>query len=274
MRELIERLRDEDVVLSAAGLAFYALVSVAPLVVLSLRLATLLVGDDAVRRAGDELARLAPGKLGIDKAFTSVAEAGTGIGFTAALIALWPASAYGAGLVRAFDRLTGADRQAPGLRGRLLSLVVLGVLPVFVLATLGLVALAPRFLGRGVLPTIGGWLLGVTAAFAMLTAFHALVYRVFAPKRPNPRRLLEGAVTAAAGVTLLSLAYAAYLQLAADFGSRYITSGLAAVVLLAVWLYLANGLLLVGYRGVVAPAPRKGAKGPARKSSKRSRGVA
>jgi len=74
---------------------------------------------------------------------------------------------------------------------------------------------------------------------------------------------------AAVGVTVLSLVYAAYLRFGADFGSRYVSSGLAAVVLLAVWLFLANGLLLVGYYGVVAP--RKGPKGPARKSSSRSR---
>lgn len=258
-------------VLSAAGLAFYALVSVAPLVVLSLRLAALVVGDDAVRRTGDELARLAPEKLGIDKMFGAVAQAGTGIGFTAALTALWPASAYGSGLVRAFDRLTGAKRQNKGLRGRLLSLSLLGVLPVLVLVTLGVIAVAPRVLGEGTAAAVVGWVLGVVIAFAMLTGLHALIYRVFAPRPPKGRDLLQGAVLASVGVTVLSLAYAGYLRFGADFGSRYVTSGLAAVVLLAVWLFLANGLLLVGYRGVVEP--RKGAKGPSSKSSSKSRGV-
>lgn len=257
--------------LSAAGLAFYALVSVAPLVVLSIRVASLLVGDDAVRRAGDELARLAPEKLGIDKAFGTVAAAGTGIGFTAALAALWPASAYGSGLVRAFDRLTGTKRSNQGLRGRLLALSLLGVMPVFVLLTLGVVAVAPRVLGEGAAEAVGGWSIGVVVAFLMLTAFHALVYRVFAPRPPKRRDLLEGAMVAALGVTVLSLVYAGYLQFGADFAGRYVTSGLAAVVLLAVWLFLANGLLLVGYCGVVEP--RKGAKGPSAKSSSRSRGV-
>lgn len=253
--------------LAAAGLAFYALVSPAPLVVLSLRIAALLVGDVAVRRAGDELARLSPEKLGVDKAFGAVAAAGTGIGFTAALTAVWPASAYGSGLVRAFDRLTGTKRSNQGVRGRLLSLSLLGVMPVFVLVTLGVIAVAPRVLGEGAAAAVGGWALGVVVAFGMLTALHALIYRVFAPRPPTRRDLVEGAVVASLGVTVLSLAFAGYLRFGADFAGRYVTSGLAAVVLLAVWLFLANGLLLVGYCGVVEP--RKGAKGPSAKPSRR-----
>lgn len=267
----MDRLRQEDVTLSAAGLAFYALVSVAPLVVVSIRVAGLVVGDDAVRRAGDELARMAPEKLGVDKAFGAVAAAGTGIGLTAALAALWPASAYGSGLVRAFDRLTGTKRPNQGLRGRLLSLSLLGVLPVFVLLTLGFIAVAPRMLGKGAAAAIGGWALGVAIALAMLTALHALIYRVFAPRPPERGDLWKGASVTAVGVTALSLVYAGYLRFGADFSSRYVSSGLAAVVLLAVWLFLANGLLLVGYCGVVEP--RKGARGPSAKSSNKSRGV-
>jgi hypothetical protein len=36
--------------------------------------------------------------------------------------------------------------------------------------------------------------------------------------------------------------------LGTDFEHRYATSGLAAVVLLGVWLFLTNALILVGYQ--------------------------
>lgn len=250
-RHLVERLRQDDVLMLAAGLAFYALVSLAPLLVLSLRLATLIAGEDAMRRAGDALAGVAPDKLGVDKAFTAVARAGAGIGPTAVLAALWPATAYGAGLIRAFDRMTGSHRPLRGLRGRALALLLVGLLPAFVLTTLGAVAVAPRVLGDGLVAELAGWLLGLALALGMLTAFHAVVYRVFAPDDPAAPAVLKGALLSAAAVTVLSLVYGLYLRFGADFGARYITSGVAAVVLLAVWLFLANALLLVGYRAAV-----------------------
>lgn len=251
VRDVVDRLREEDVLMLAAGLAFYALVSVAPLLVLSLRLAALVVGEDAMRRAGDTLAGVMPEKLGVDRAFTAMTRAGTGIGPTAVLAALWPATAYGAGLVRAFDRLTGCRREMKGLRGRALALLLLGVFPLFVLTTLGAVAVGPRVLGEGPAAEVGGWLIGLVLGMGMLTLFHALVYRVFAPDRPATPAVLKGALLSATAVTALSLVYALYLRFGADFEARYVTSGVAAVVLLAIWLFLANALLLVGYRAAV-----------------------
>ena len=37
------------------------------------------------------------------------------------------------------------------------------------------------------------------------------------------------------------------MNLGTDFEQRYVTSGLAAIDPLAVWLFLANALILVGY---------------------------
>ncbi len=82
---------EEDILMLAAGLAFYALVSVAPLVVVALWVTSVLVGDDAVQGTGEELGRLAPAKLGVDKAFVQVARAGSQIGVWAVVAALWPA---------------------------------------------------------------------------------------------------------------------------------------------------------------------------------------
>ena len=58
---------------------------------------------------------------------------------------------------------------------------------------------------------------------------------------------MRGALTAAVAIALLSLAYVVYLRVGADFARRYASSSLAAVILLAFWLYLANAMVLVGY---------------------------
>lgn len=235
---VVDRLRDEDILLTSAGLAFYALVSVAPLVVISLHITGLLVGDDAVRRTAEELARLAPKKLGVDRAFVAVAEAGAGTGTWALVAAAWPATAYGAGLTRAFDRLSGKPRRLQGLRGRAFAFLLLGVLPLFALLGLAVVATGRRPLGL---------LAGALAGFALLAGLHALVYRAFSPERIAVGALASAAASSAAAVSALSVAFALYLRFGADFEARYVTSGLAAVVLLGLWLFLANGFLLVGY---------------------------
>ncbi len=50
----------------------------------------------------------------------------------------------------------------------------------------------------------------------------------------------SGGSHVAAGISALSLVYVLFLQLGADFEQRFASSSLAAVVLLAVWLFLAN----------------------------------
>lgn len=231
----------------AAGLAFYALVSVAPLVIIALLATSLVVGDAAVQRTGEELARLAPTKLGVDRAFVQVANAGSGIGIWAAVGALWPATAYGAGLARAFNRLSSRSRELPGLRGRALAFVLMAALQIVVLAGLAVALVGPRLLGRGAVATAAGWAVAALAGFLGVAAMTGVIYRVFAPETVSWKGIGQAASTVAAGVSLISLFYGVFLHVGTNFEQRYASSGLALVVLLAVWLFLANALLLVGY---------------------------
>jgi uncharacterized BrkB/YihY/UPF0761 family membrane protein len=65
--------RADDVFIYSAALAFYGLISVAPLVVVALWLTSLLVGQAQVHQVADDLARLAPRDLGGDRALERVA---------------------------------------------------------------------------------------------------------------------------------------------------------------------------------------------------------
>lgn len=66
--------------------------------------------------------------------------------------------------------------------------------------------------------------------------------------RPTERSTFRGTGVAASGISLLSVAYVAYLRLGTDFEQRYAPDTLAAVVLLGLWFFFANVALLVGYK--------------------------
>jgi membrane protein len=248
-RAVIDRLRREDVFLLSAALAFYALVSVAPFAILVLWLISLSAGDDQVRQVADGLGRMLPPNIKAGDAFQRVAELGTGLGLGALVALLWPATAYGSGLSRAFDRLCpGKDQGTRGLRGRALALALVGLMPALVLSGLVASFLGTSLLRDGIVATVLGWALAVVFGAVVSSLTAAAIYWLFAPAPVARRGLLRGAATAGAAISLLSAGYAVFLNLGADFERRYATSGLAAIVLLAVWLFLANALILVGYQ--------------------------
>src|SRR2546421_11513809 len=135
VRRIFERSRDQDILLFASGLAFYALVSVVPLAIFVIWVISLIVGDQRIHQLATELKRVAPKSLDVGGFVQRVANLGTSIGVISLVTALWPASSYGAGLRRAFDRLGPKNpKELKGLKGRGLALLVL--LPVFVLGSL------------------------------------------------------------------------------------------------------------------------------------------
>ncbi len=247
--EVIRRAREQDILLVAGGLAFYALVSAAPMVIVVLWVVSLVLGDERVQRFAEALGEFAPENMGGEEAVKRVAELGPGAGITALLAAAWPATSYGSGLIRAFERLADGENEKwfRGLRGR--GLVLLVLFPVFVFGGL-LASLA----GTAVLrqATDGQMLgLGIAAVTGFLGAVVVvgLIYRMFPPPGAvGWTGIRRGALATAAAISVMSLAFTAYLRLGADFEERYLSSALAGVVLLALWLFLFNLLLLAGYR--------------------------
>lgn len=247
MRTAVERAREDEILLHASSLAFYALVSFAPIVVVSLWLMSLLVGDQEVKDLASKLRDVAPKQVGADEALERVAELGTRVGVPAVAAALWPGTAYGGGLKRALEHISPARREDfRGMRGRGLAILVL--LPVFVLGGLLTSYLGTALVGGSGAVAAVGWIVGAVGVFLFVSATVALIYRIFAPEDLSPAALARGAAACATGVALLSLAFTVYLRVGADFQERYASSGLAAIVLLAVWLFLSNILVLIGYQ--------------------------
>lgn len=241
--------RDEDVLLYAGSLAFYALVSVAPLVIATMWVTSLFMADQEVKEAARTLGEVAPKSLGADKALERVAELGTSVGIAAFAGALWPASAYGAGLTRAFDAVSKSRkrRDLKGLKGRGLALVV--ILPLFVLGGLGGSYLGASVLDSGILRIVG-YFLALVGGFGGVALAATAIYLIFPPETPSLGAAARGGAIAAIGISLLSLIFTIYLGVGADFQKHYATSGIAGIVLLGVWLYASNALLLACYKVV------------------------
>lgn len=245
-RRVLKRSRGQDLLLFAAGLAFYALVSIVPLLIFVLWVVSLFLGDARVHTLARELGRVAPKNLDVGRFVERVAALGTSLGVPALLVGLWPASSYGAGLRRAFDRLSRRSRsELKGLRGRGVVLVVL--LPVLVTGSLLGSYAGTAVLGEGAFVKALGVLLALLTGFVGAALGVALIYRIFPPDPLDWRGIIRGTIWSAGTISLLSLAFTLFLTLGADFQKRFAFSGLAGIVLLGLWLLCSNALLLVGF---------------------------
>lgn len=253
-------LAGHDVWLAAGGLTFYAGIAVIPLLLLALYVAGLLVGPDTARDLALELARYAPEGLGLSDGLQQLAEVGPELGFIAAVAALVPATSYGEGLVRAFDRLggrTGPQRRA--LRGRVRSLTLLAALPGVVLVGLLATATIPGRFGEGPLATA----LAVYAAFWVGWISSSLVllllYRAFVPEPLGARALFWGCASTGSFLTGMSLAWIAIVGTDLDVGRAYGGSdAVGAAVLGAIYLFLVQLVTLIGYVLTLQLAARGG----------------
>jgi membrane protein len=247
VRDVIVSCRDTNLLLHAAGLAFYALISVAPSVVLTFWITSAVAGRDRIETLGDNLAELT-GAEGLGSTITELAGIGTGVGLAALAVALWPASAYGSGLVRALDHISDSPkRSAQGLRGRAKMALLIGLLPLLLLGALVTSYLVTALVGDNGPGTVAGWALAVTAGWLATTLVVALLYVVYGPLDLSVKAIVGGSSMVAAAMAMMSGGYLLYLQTGADWEERVAGSGLASVVLLGLWLYLTNLLLLAGY---------------------------
>jgi membrane protein len=245
----------DDLFLYSAALAFYGLISVAPLVVVALWVTSLVAGPAQVHHVAAELARLTPEALGADRALERVADLGTRLGLVAIVAAVWPATAYGSALVGVLDRLAG-DRDAAGLRRRGVALLLVGLAPVLVLAGLIASYAGATALGDSPAENAVGLAVGLVFGFGATFVTVAFIYKVFPRATLDWRSTIHGTLIAAAAISVLSVAYVAYLRLGANFERQYASDALAAVVLLGLWLFTANTALLVGYRAAQRGSPR------------------
>ena len=246
--EVVRQIRRHDLVFYAAGLTFYAAIAVVPLLLVAWFVTSLMLGDEVVRTLTTALAAYAPTSLGLREAVESLGEVGPRLGIASFAAALVPATSYGDGLVRAVDRITGRDRRAKGLRGRLLALVFVASLPPVVMAELGAVAVLPGalgFTGRFDLVSVAvAFVVGWLSAGLLV----GVLYRAFSPRPLAAGPLALGAALTGSFLSGMSLTWLFLLRFGVDVGIAFGGSDLlGTVVVAAVYLYLVQVVLLGGY---------------------------
>ena len=255
-RGVRRRLSGEDLALDSAGVTFYGGIAVVPLLLLTLAGTSLLVGDDQTRRLALVVAGLLPDQLGARTYSRAVIEAGTSLSFLQTLTCVFPATFYGEGLLRAFDRLAGsalddedeASGGVRGWRGRLLTLPVLGGAPVALLAVAAVAERLREGLGGG----SGGDLLGLYVSFVVtwlcVSTLLLGAYALLGRRRTGARALLWGAFGTGSVVAGFLLGFVLFLSLDLPLGQPFggfDTVGLLVAV--AGWGFVLHALVLVGW---------------------------
>jgi membrane protein len=246
--EVVRHVRRHDLVFYAAGLTFYAAIAVVPLLLVAWSVTSLVLGEDLVRTLTLALSEYAPTSLGLQEGVRSLGEVGPRLGIASFAAALIPATSYGDGLVRAFDRVAERDRRAKGLRGRLLGLVFVAALPPVVMAELGAVAVLPGalgFTGRFNLVSVAvAFVVGWLSASLLV----GVLYRAFSPRPIQAGPLALGATVTGSFLSGMSLTWLFLLRFGVDVGIAFGGSDLlGTLVVAAVFLYLVQVVLLAGY---------------------------
>jgi membrane protein len=254
LRRVKAEVKEDNVTLLAAGVAFYAMLAIFPAIIAVVTVYGMVADPNQIESQVGEFAERLP--AGADELLTeqlrNVTQAGRqslSIGLAVSLLAvLWAASGGVQGLVKGLN-LVYDERESRGflkLRGLSL-LLTLGAIVVAVVA-LALITVFPAViddLGLGqageLAASIARW---VVLALLVLVAL-AVVYRL-APDRASPRwRWVSwGAVVALVVWLLGSVGFSWYVD---NFGKYNQTYGaLASVIVLLLWLFLSAFAVLLG----------------------------
>jgi membrane protein len=247
-----KEVKQDQVPLLAAGVAFYSLLSLFPLVIAGVSIYGLVADPATVRDQIDQLTKMLSPETAelVGKQLVEVTSgAGGALGFATIfgiLTALWSASsgmkALITGVNLAYDETE--TRKFLKLRG-LAILLTLGAMVVMALALASIVGYPPI---ADNLPTVLRWVLAIVRFVllgGLLVVALAVLYR-YAPDRDEPK---WGWVSWGSGIAtvLWVLATIGFSLYATFFGNYNKTYGaLAGVIILMFWLYLTAVIVLVG----------------------------
>jgi YihY family inner membrane protein len=258
-RRTVQGVRDDRITFIAASLAYYAFVSLVPLMLLAVVAASLFGGEElALALAARATTALGPqaGTLVRETLVNTTGQAGAGVVGTAVL--LWSGLKLFRGMDVAFSTVYGSplpDSIVEQVRDGVVTLGAVGVgIVVTVAVGVALAILDPDLLLFGV--DLAGVLGTLLLVGGLAAAFLPLYY--FLPGEIEVREAVPGALFAAVGWTVLETGFRIY---AASAGSYDGYGVLGAVLLLVTFLYFGGLILLVGVVLNAVLAGRIGAGG-------------
>ncbi len=254
LRRSWQESKADNVPLLAAGVAFFGFLSLFPALIATLTVYGLVVSPAKARRQVDQYASALPpeSRKVLSDQLTSVAQDNhRALGFgllVSVLLALWSASGGMSNLVKAINIAYDEDEKRGFVKQRTIALLLTLGAVVFMIVTLGLVALLPAVLGHLPLGEVGRLIVQVGRWVALVLAVMvalAVLYRT-APDRDAPR-FRWVSLGAMAATVLWVLGSAGFSFYVSNFGKYSKTYGaIAGVAVLMLWLYLTSYLVLLG----------------------------
>jgi membrane protein len=255
LKRTVQEFRDDQLTDYAAGLTYYAVLSIFPALIALVSILGL-VGDAALDPLIENVENLAPGPaqeilLGAIEQISSSQAAGLAlvIGLAGAL---WSASGYVGGFARASNRIYEVDEGRPFWKLRPLQIAItIGMILLLTICAIAVVVTGPlaRELGDvvGVGPTavtvweIAKW---PVIALTVITLISVLYWTAPNVRQPGFRWITPGSVVA---VVLWIAASALFAFYVANFSSYNATYGsIAAVIVFLIWLWITNLAILFG----------------------------
>ena len=257
LREVVTEWRKDNALSLGAALAFYALFSLAPLLVLIIAIVGLVFGRAA---AQGEIVASVGGAVGpeaakvIEGMIARASRPASGVIATAASLAtmLFGASGVFGQLQSSLNQIWGVTGgRARGMRGlvrrRVTSFsLILGIgLLLFLSLVVSAVLAAVHQLLAAHLPVLSALLprLNLVISFLMITALFALIFKVLPDARMAWRDVWLGAAVTALLFTVGKGLIALYL---ARTGRASVYGAAASLVVLLLWVYYSAQILLVG----------------------------
>jgi membrane protein len=256
VKRTIREFKEDDLTLLAAALTYYGVLALFPALLVLVSILGL-AGESATQGLVDNVSRLTPGPARdvVTNAITNLQNASGAAGFAFVIGiagALWSASGYVGGFMKASNIIYEVEEGRPFWKLRPLQIAVT-VMLVLVVAAISISIVLTGPLARRVGDVIG---LGDTAvtvwSIAKWPVIALVVSQVIAflywvspnVKQPGYRWMSPGGIFAVVLWVIASALFAFYVS---NFGSYNKTYGsLAAVIIFLVWLWISNVVILLG----------------------------
>ncbi|WP_254864112.1 YihY/virulence factor BrkB family protein [Halovivax gelatinilyticus] len=241
LRDAIFIARTRQLTLLSAGVAFYAFLSLVPIALLAVGVASSLGGEALAHRfsgAAAEFLTPAAQQLLADALVDDTGRRSATV--VGAIGIIWGSSRVLRGLDRAFSLIYGTGGERSVLDTFWDAAVVAGAV------TVGLGLVAGLELAIALAPVPGTGLVGPLFVFPALVAAFLPLYVIFPGRSVSVREALPGTMIAAVGWLALSRTFAIYAALAS---ASAVYGALGGVLLVLIWLYL--GAIVVVFGAVV-----------------------
>ena len=237
-RSVVEEAREQEITFLAASIAYYAFVSLIPLLLLAFIVVSFVAGEQFARQVIRQVSGLltATGERELRNFILNPANQG-GTTVIGLIVLAWSSLKVFRGLDEAFSAIYATESGTglmDELKDGLIVLAAIGAAVVVVVLAGVATALFPNFPFVGLVSTL-------IQLVALIPVFLPL-YVVFPDADVGVREALPGAVVATVGWTVLQVLFRIYAQFSSTGPSQF----LGTALLLVTWLYFGSIVLLLG----------------------------